>query len=156
MSWFNRFFKRNKGYEFEHIARDVPFSTLVRWFIYDTGLTDPNEAAQILGMTPVSEEGDDKEMQDSDNRLEAIADLMPFLVVLAEISATALTKIQSHEIAETEGAISEEEIESMHSLYTLVSLSSLISGFSTAVELGLISKDSLLTNLERLDMETYE
>lgn len=107
-------------------------------------------------MTPVSEEGDDKEMQDSDNRLEAIADLMPFLVVLAEISATALTKIQSHEIAETEGAISEEEIESMHSLYTLVSLSSLISGFSTAVELGLISKDSLLTNLERLDMETYE
>lgn len=156
MRWFKRFFNRDAELEFEHIVRDVPFSTLVRWFIYDTGLIEPNEAAQILGMTPVSDEGNDKEVEDSEARLDAIADLMPFLAAMAEISASSLTKIQSYEIAEDGGNISEEEISAMHSLYMVVSLSSLVTTFSAAVELGLISKDTLLTNLERLDLETYE
>ena len=155
MKWYRKFFKKKPELEFEHIIKDVPFTSLIRWFIYDTGLLEPNEAAQVLGLTPVSEEGDDKEMEDSELRLQAIDDLMPYLTTMAELCATSLTKIQTYEIEEDGGELSQEEVSAMYSLYLVVSLSSLVSTFSSAVELGLVTKDTFISKTERLDIEDY-
>jgi hypothetical protein len=153
VSWFNNFFRKKDEVEYEYVTRDIPFSTLIRWFIYDTALIEPNEAAQILGITPVSEEGDDKEMEDSEIRLESIQDLMPFIMTMAELCSTALTKIHAHEISNGDETVGEEEMDSMKSMYLLVSLSSIVTSFASAIELNLISKDALLTGMSRVDEE---
>lgn len=77
-------------------------STIVRWYMYDTDFDDPNELAELIGLSKVSQEGNVKEQQDSDNRLDAIDQYIPFLDQMAEISANLLTTLQLKEISESE------------------------------------------------------
>lgn len=118
----------------------------MRWFLYDTGLIDPNEIATRLNLTPVSDEGNVKEEEDSDYRMDAIADLIPFIEIMAEITADAITAIQVKDIEESledDASQVTHEMTIMRQMYKVVALSSLISSFQAAVELGILSKDSV-------------
>lgn len=142
MKWF----KKRREPEYEIVAKDIPLTHLMRWFLYDTGLIDPNEIANRLNLTPVSDEGNVKEEEDSDYRMDAIADLIPFIEIMAEITADAITAIQVKDIEESlENDVSQvtHEMTIMRQMYKVVALSSLISSFSAAVELGILSKDSV-------------
>lgn len=142
MKWF----KRKKEPEYEIVSKDVPLTHLMRWFLYDTGLIDPNEIATRLNLTPVSDEGNVKEEEDSDYRMDAIADLIPFIEIMAEITADAITAIQVKDIEESledDASQVTHEMTIMRQMYKVVALSSLISSFSAAVELGILSKDSV-------------
>jgi hypothetical protein len=142
MKWF----KKRREPEYEIVSKDIPLTHLMRWFLYDTGLIDPNEIANRLNLTPVSDEGNVKEEEDSDYRMDAIADLIPFIEIMAEITADAITAIQVKDIEESlEDDVSQvtHEMTIMRQMYKVVALSSLISSFSAAVELGILSKDSV-------------
>lgn len=142
MKWF----KKRREPKYEIISKDVPLTHLMRWFLYDTGLIDPNEIATRLNLTPVSDEGNVKEEEDSDYRMEAIADLLPFIELMAEITADAITAIQVKDIEESledDASQVKHEMTIMRQMYKVVALSSLISSFSAAVELGILSKDSV-------------
>lgn len=142
MKWF----KRKKEPEYEIVSKDVPLTHLMRWFLYDTGLIDPNEIATRLNLTPVSDEGNVKEEEDSDYRMDAIADLIPFIEIMAEITADAITAIQVKDIEESledDASQVTHEMTIMRQMYKVVALSSLVSSFSAAVELGILSKDSV-------------
>lgn len=142
MKWF----KRKKEPQYELISKDIPLTHLMRWFLYDTGLVDPNEIASRLNMTPVSDEGDIKEEEDSDARMDAIVELIPFIEIMAEITADAITAIQVKDIEESleDGAAQiTHEITVMKQMYKVVSLSALVSTFAAAVELGIVSTDSV-------------
>ena len=91
MRWLRRLFNRE-----EYVVHrvDIPVSTIVRWYMYDTSLYDENDLAELIGLTRVSQEGHVKEQQDSDNRILAIEQYVPFLEQMAEISANILTTIQ--------------------------------------------------------------
>jgi hypothetical protein len=157
MNWFKRFFSGNRRFEYEHVSKDIPFSTLIRWFIYDTDLVDPNEASVLMGMNPVSDEGNAKEQEDSDLRLTNVDELMPFIITVAEISSKTLTNIQLFEMSKAgDAALDDAEIESIKNLYMLVGLSSIVSAFSSALELGLIEKSVFISNVERLEVEEDE
>lgn len=150
MKWF----KKKKHDPDEIITNDVPVSTLVRWFLYDTSLVDPNDAAHLVGLTRVSDEGDAKEVQDSEDRLAEIDELIPFLSAMSEISSTALANIQAAQIMEDDPDAGEkimEDIGAMQSMYQVVALATLINTFSTAIKLGIIRHD--LKSLSMLDME---
>lgn len=152
MNWF----RRKKREEQEIITNDVPVSTLIRWFLYDTDLMDPNDAAVLVGLNPVSEEGSAKEEQDSDDRIAEIDDLIPFLSTMSEITSTVLANVQAAQIMESnpeEGEKILEDIESMRAMYQVVALASLISTFATAVELGIISQS--LVSSTMMDMEDF-
>jgi hypothetical protein len=141
-----KWFKRKKEPEYEIVSKDVPLTHLMRWFLYDTGLIDPNEIATRLNLTPVSDEGNVKEEEDSDYRMDAIADLIPFIEIMAEITADAITAIQVKDIEESledDASQVTHEMTIMRQMYKVVALSSLISSFSAAVELGILSKDSV-------------
>jgi len=102
----------------------------MRWFLYDTGLIDPNEIATRLNLTPVSDEGNVKEEEDSDYRMEAIADLLPFIELMAEITSDAFTAIQVKDIEESledDASQVTHEMTIMRQMYKVVALSSLIS-----------------------------
>lgn len=140
------FFKKRKKPEYEIVSKDIPLTNLMRWFLYDTGLINPNEIASRLNLTPVSDEGDIKEEEDSDNRMGAVAELIPFIEIMADITADAITAIQVKDIEESleeDGAQITHEMTIMRQMYKVVALSALISAFSSASELGIISTDSV-------------
>lgn len=142
MKWF----KKKREPEYEIVSKDIPLTNLMRWFLYDTGLIDPNEIASRLKLTPVSEEGNIKEEEDSDFRMAAVAELLPFIEIMAEITSDAITAIQVKDIEES---LDEDvnqithEMTVMRQMYKVVSLSALIATFSAAIELGIVSNDSV-------------
>ena len=144
--------------EYEIVSKDIPLTHLMRWFLYDTGLINPNEIVNRLNLTPVSDEGNVKEEEDSDNRMASIAELIPFLELMSDITADAIVAIQVQDIEEALGSDTEQishEMTVMRSLYKVVGLSALVSAFSAAAELGMISTDAV-QNMRLEDGNLYE
>lgn len=141
-----RWWKRKKEDDFEIIRKDIPITDIARWFIYDTGIGDPTALANALGMNPDSLEGQEKQEEDSDNRTAQIAYLLPFLDLMSDIVADAITGIQLAEIKEKEpDNVEEIERESnlMHTMYKMISMTTLVGGFSAAMEIGLINSGEI-------------
>lgn len=153
-----RWFKKKKDVEYEIVSKDIPLTHLMRWFLYDTGLINPNEIVNRLNLTPVSDEGNVKEEEDSDNRMASIAELIPFLELMSDITADAIVAIQVQDIEEALGSDTEQishEMTTMRSLYKVVGLSALVSAFSAATELGMISTDAV-QNMRLEEGNLYE
>lgn len=161
MSFLDRFFRRKKDFveaQLELVRKDIPISTLTRWYIYDTELAEPNEIASLIGLTYVSEEGNEKEREDSDVRLENIQQLLPFLDLIAKIGADVITNIQVKEITDRNPEDKEEiarEVGTMNVLYRVIGMSAIIGAFSSAMEIGLI-KPGDLSDTHTLWDETLE
>ena len=135
--------KKPKNIQFETVNSEIPLGTLMRWFLYDTDLAEePNTIAKILGMTPVSEEGDEHEMQESEKRLEQIAYLLPYIDMMSEMTADVITGIQLDELQKHDPGNEKErerEREMMRMMYKMIAFSSLLGGLSSGVQLGLIN-----------------
>lgn len=139
MSFFDRFKKKDDDYQI--FTRDIPLSTILRWYIYDTELGEPNDVVEVMGLTRASEEGDEKEREDSEMRLDNIGYLMPYLDSMADIAADVITAVQVDEITKDNPDNSEEierEVGTMRVLYKIVSLSAIMGAFASAMEIGLI------------------
>jgi hypothetical protein len=152
MSWFDKFFNRNSEDVFETVnfsssIEDIPLTTLVRWYLYDTSLYEENAAAELIGLSPISEEGDAKEREDSDLRLESIEFLMPFLDAMADISSNVLAAIQ---IKESEDA-TEQDLIIMQKVYKTLAVSTLIGAFSSAVDLGIILPNGITSDMRPME-----
>lgn len=142
INWFKHLFHRRHTYETVISRKEVQISTLLRWFLYDTGLAEPNEIAVAIGLNPVSAEGETKELEDSKKRFESIEYLLPFLETVANLSSNVITTIQIQEIMKSSGkdeAQIEHETELMSEMYRVLSLSALVAGIGAAFDIGLIS-----------------
>lgn len=154
MKWFKKIFRDN--HEHESIITDVPLTAIARWYLYDTGMGNENEVASLIGLNPVSEEGDLKERQDSDERVSQIVSMLSFLDFISDIAADSIAQVQSREMEKsgitTDAKELAEEMEIMHTVYKAISLSSLIGAMSIANSLGMISIDAVASDiLERTD-----
>lgn len=139
MSFFDRFKKRDNEYEI--FTKDIPLSTILRWYVYDTELGEPNEIVELMGLNRSSEEGDEKEREDSDSRLDNISYLLPYLNAMADIASDVITAVQVDEITKDNPNNKEEierELDTMRLLYKVVSLSAIMGAFASAMEIGLI------------------
>ena len=141
------FFKKDEDDEFDIVTQTVPVSTVYRWYLYDTGLTDDiNGLAEMIGLNPISEEGEAKEKEESDERLENIDNLYPFLESIADLSAKVFTSVHLKELSDNNGPelkLLLENIEGMEAVYKAVALSTLMGAFSIANDLGIIHHDVL-------------
>lgn len=154
MSWLDRF-RRPKV---DVVQVDVPMTTIMRWYLYDTAMAVPNSVAEEVGLTPVSQEGDVKEQEDSDVRVANILPILPYLESIADISATVLTSIHLKEMREHNSEMAEEfeaEIETMSTVYKAVALSTLIGAFSIGTTLDLIHLAGISSEVD-VDMEDYD
>jgi hypothetical protein len=119
---------------------ELPVTTLNRWFLYDTGMGNENELAEAIGLMPVSDEGDAKEQEDSDIRVENIAYLIPYMDHISSLTAEVVSA--SQRIAMLEDGADPEEVNSdltiVKNVYKAIALSSLLSGFSIANHLNFI------------------
>jgi hypothetical protein len=136
--WFN---KREEPYDIEYFKKDIPLSTIARWYVYDTELGEPNDVVEFIGLNKASAEGDEKEREDSDLRLDNIEYLLPYLHAIADIAADVIAGVQVDEIVKRNPDDKEEiqrELDTMKVLYKVVSLSAIIGAFASAMEIGLI------------------
>jgi hypothetical protein len=121
-------------------------STLARWYFYDAGLEEPNKMASLAGMIPVSSDGNEKEEEASDIRLNRVIPLIPFLQTISDINARSISLLQfdhyktEHNVDEKQLSEEKEVIEDM---YRQVGYSALLSAFASAIELGIISSETL-------------
>ena len=120
---------------------DVNYTTLARWFFYDSGIDDPNKLSQVMGMLPTSAEGESMEENDSDRRLDKIESLYALLEIIAEINALAISGLQFESMKE-DGMIPEELLNSeqphVEAVYKAIGFSALRTAFAAALELDLI------------------
>ena len=151
MKWFRRFFGRE---EYVVHRLEIPVSTIVRWYMYDTDFADQNELAELIGLSKVSKEGDVKEQEDSDNRLEAIEQYIPFLTQMAEISANLITTIHTKELQDSGllvDSIDDRQIEMMQDLFKTIALSTLVGTFSVGTRLQIINPTSAPTGFIQME-----
>ncbi len=164
MSWFSKFFKDNEDdFNFDFSEKEFPESTLLRWFIYDVGVGDENALAEYLGLTRVSEEGNAKEKEDSDNRLIEIKELFSYIDYLSTISAEVVTAAQLKVLRESKTAMSpevqvelENDLETMREIYRSVAATTLLGAISIGVKLGVLEQGGVALDQINLEGEDDE
>ena len=72
-------------------------SSRIREFILDSQLDNPHEIAVILGCSKISEEVAEMEENASDNRVEVVAHLSPFILFFTKTLAEGLIESQRGE-----------------------------------------------------------
>jgi hypothetical protein len=140
-------FRRKNKDEFEVTTQEIPLSTVYRWYLYDTELVDNvNDLAEMVGLSRISEEGESKELEDSGDRVKAIAPLFPFLESIADISAKSLVALHLAEALDSE-KLGDDELEqhgdAIMAVYKAVALSTLMGAFSIGLHLGMIETSTV-------------
>ena len=141
MKWFDKFFSKE---EHVHTQLEIPFSTITRWSLYDLSIDNPNQIALLIGLNPVSEEGEEKELEDSHRRLAALDELLPFIDVISDLNAQIIVGTQQREFDEEfEKTISDEELDAMTDFYKAIGFSALVTAFSSGIELDILHAHAL-------------
>ena len=140
MNW--KFWERYSEPEYVIESSEIPATTLYRWFLYDSGIDEPNKYALSAGFTPVSEEGDEMERKESLDRLVQVLPYKPFIEMMSAINGqviadSLLATLKDNDIM-AENADLVEDSALMAELYTKVSSSVLIPAFAAALELGIL------------------
>jgi hypothetical protein len=128
--------------EFTVETSEVPTSTLFRWALYDLGVDTPNKFAEAVGFTPISEEGEEMEYQDSIARLTNLTPYAGFIDTMATINAEILAEtfagvLRKYNLIDDAMSI-EDEKALMLGLYKHISISALVPAFSSALKLGIL------------------
>ena len=153
MKWF----KRKPRYTIQNT--EIPFSTITRWSLYDLSVEYPNEISVLLGLNPVSEEGERKEIRDSEDRLKSLDELLPFIDIISELNAKIIVAVQMRDMKK-EGLLEgdefgPEELEHMTEFYKAIGFSAIVTAFSSGIELDIIHPSALSTG-EYYKEEKYE
>jgi hypothetical protein len=105
-------------------------------------MLEPAEGiAEAMGLPPISDEVADMEADASQERLERIATLLPFIDSHSDMAsriAAAAYALDDDVDVENILNLTEEDYEKIYSLFKIVAMSSSISCVSTLVNLGLI------------------
>jgi hypothetical protein len=128
----------------------VPLSTLFRWYMYDNGMEHPNSHINVYNLNAVSEEGDEKERQDSQARLDELLPLISFLELYAEMNAEYIMDAEKSkllEILKTDETKITAEIEALKESYRDITYAGLVAAMSSALELGLINLNGTYTKI---------
>lgn len=128
----------------EYLSK-IPLTTLYRWFMYDIHTENPNDHVDIFKISVVSEEGDEKEQEESQLRMENIQGLLPLMNLYSTMTAQYVFEMQKREIIDDINPEMKEKLEKdankMKQFYKLISLSALMTMLSSAIELGILSTE---------------
>ena len=140
INWFKRRKDEDEFDEledFEVYSSEVPLTNLLRWFINDTG-QNKFKVDELLGLPPISDEGAEKEAQDSVLRLNEIQPMVPFMDFISDAASMVFSTVGSS-LAESMDEDEREEMEEvLESLYKSIALNAVIGAFSIANALGMI------------------
>lgn len=135
----------------EYVREKVPLTTLFRWYMYDMNVENPNLHTHVFDLSPVSEEGDEKERQESEARADEVEPLLPFLNLYANMNARYIFEMQKADLLDapemTEAKLKNESA-AIQAFYRQITFSGLVTAFSSAVELGLVKLNGSYTEID--------
>lgn len=151
MSW--KFWRKDDDeFETEVLNEQIPLSTLIRWYCYDLGVEDANDLFRAFDLMPVSQEGEEYEIDQSFDRIKEVDPLLPFFEMIAAINAKAISTIQLQDAGD-DAVLQEGDKDLMEGLYRQVSFAALVAAFSTALELGFLKKSYNFLSIYGADKE---
>lgn len=137
--------------ETTYVMDKIPLTTLFRWYMYDMNVEEPNRHVKVFDLTPVSEEGDEKERQESEARADQVEPLLSFLNLYANMNARYIFEMQKADLLEapemTEAKL-KSEAATIQAFYRQITFAGLVTSFSSAIELGLVSINGSYTEID--------
>ena len=120
--------------------------TKIREFLYDTQVEDAEHMSELMGCTPISDDVQDREITESETRVEQISHLIPLSYTFCLIFSEAVTK---HEAAHKDEIDKEQMllISATAKLIMGTALPVVIATLSQLVDLGLLK----VTKNSRID-----
>lgn len=121
-NWFKKKKEEEPLFDIEGLPETefLAGTTLMRWYLYDLDVANPEELANRLALPAISEEGSEKEKQDSDIRMDKVEDYEPFIKMMSEISGSVINKIQDeyfeNHLKEQFPDVTDEEITSLRAV----------------------------------------
>lgn len=148
---WNPFKKKSDEIDFFIETNEVPASTLYRWFLYDGGTPNPNKYAATAGFSPISAEGEEMEMRDSERRLARVLPYKSFLEMMSVMNGTVLAEamvdvLKAEGVLDEDAEFGEDELKTMAQIYAKVSHSVLVPAFAAALALGIIVNPGAFTS----------
>jgi len=115
-------------------------SKRLRGFILDSQIQNAHELSVILGCTPLSEELQEKEEEESDNRVERIASLIPLMYAHAHVLAEGAVEYQrSNATSDVLKNLPDEMWWESRKMMEQMALSVLLGSVSQLLDMGLIT-----------------
>jgi len=135
----------------EYVMDKIPLTTLFRWYMYDMNVDEPNKHTKVFDLTPVSPEGDEKERQESEARSDQIEPLLSFLNLYANMNARYIFEMQKADLLDapdmTEAKLKNESA-TIQAFYRQITFAGLVTTFSSALELGLVTINGSYTEID--------
>ena len=133
--------------------KSIPVHTLLRWFLYDVSGDNAPDREDVFGLSPVSDEGNQKELEDSEKRLDKIDELLPLLSFYSVKTAEYAFAMHRDSFKSIPG-VSEEMLDAsedaLTTFYTNMAFSALLSSFASLNELGIIKVKSVETQIKEV------
>jgi len=146
-----KFWKRDEPlFEFVIDSKEIPTSTLFRWFCYDSGVDIPNKFAEAVGFHPISSEGEEMELKESTARLRRVEPYKEFIDLISTIAGEIMSKTTQDALVD-EKMFDEEEQFFISEMYAKMAQVALVPAFSAALELGLVVNPGTYIGTEYLD-----
>ena len=126
---------------YEFSVRNVPTSTLERWYLYDTGISDTNGMGNLMGLNPVSEEVGEAEAEDSVRRVARVEPFKEFAKQMSQINASGIAAVNLQHLIDAHPDFTEEDVDrvdSMEEANRQVSFVAIFTALSIAMELGIL------------------
>jgi hypothetical protein len=130
----------------------IPVSTLYRWYLYDTLGDEANQYIDVFNLSPVSEEGDEKEIEESERRLGVIDSLLPFISLYATMTAQCSFEAHRKEMLKIPGvteSVLESSADTLKEFYSALTFNGLVSAFAAAVDLKLVTLPGFRTGIQK-------
>lgn len=131
-------FKRKRKLQ----TKAISMHSIIRSIIYDSGLPNPEDVAEILGLNRVSDEVAEREQYESEARVSRLWPIMPIVESHAAITAKLVAAsylsvfMNDANMSELEGV----DPESLERLFNMVTLSATVSCLASFMELNLIKE----------------
>jgi hypothetical protein len=129
----------------------IPISTLFRWFLYDVSSDEAPKYAHLFNLTPVSEEGDLKEQEDSDTRIENLTEVVPLFNFYANATSEFAFNLHRDKMIKLEGITSDmidASEEAFKEFYYHMIFAGILSSFSALAELKIIKLNGTHTSIQ--------
>lgn len=111
----------------------------LRGFILDSQIQNAHELSVILGCTPLSPELQEKEEEESDNRVERIASLIPLMYAHAHVLAESAVEYQRSNVkSEALKNLPDDMWWESRKMMEQMALSVLLGSVSQLLDMGLI------------------
>lgn len=110
----------------------------IRGFVLDSQIDHGHELSLILGCPPISDEVQEREEEESDNRLEKISYLIPLFYAHVHLLAEGAIEYQKSNAPEELIEIPDEIWSESRKMMEQVSLSAIMGSVSQLVDMGLL------------------